>query len=273
MTYAARVILDSVSSAGARITTMEWTYPRFIHSEVMTYRTLSRNAASARAIPVRTMLHRVWSDPAGPVEWGRNQRGMQARAQLGGWRRWLACRLWYAARYPVLLAVQVLVWLGLHKQVANRLLEPWCWITTIITATEWDHIWRQRCHPDAQPEFRRVAEMAHAAYRASEPKLRTLHLPLLQPDEDWSDWNGSVPFEVSTARCARISYLTHDGRRDIAEDLALYRRLRDADPPHTSPFEHPCVAAADPNRWSGNVCGWEQFRELCDPHFIRREAA
>jgi hypothetical protein len=82
----------------------------------------------------------------------------------------------------------------------------------------------------------------------------------------------TTALKVSTARCARVSYLTHDGRRSIEADLDLFDKLATADPPHTSPFEHPCTAVEDPGRWSGNVKGWMQYRESVDPFFIRRES-
>jgi hypothetical protein len=275
MSFGARVLLDSVSPAGVRLTTMEWTYPRFIHAEVMTYRMFSRNTSSSRAIPVRTMIRRVLADPAGPVAWGRNQRGMQARSELAGWRRWLARQLWLKARYVAVGVALLLVWLGLHKQVANRLLEPWMWITAIITANPaaFENCWRQRCHPDAQPEFQEIATLARAAYEASVPEVRDLHAPLIQDDE--ADLL-NIPFmaaAISTARCARVSYLTHAGRRDLAEDRRLYDDLKHADPPHTSPFEHVARASADPTRRSGNFVGWLQHREEVDPYWSGREEA
>lgn len=273
MTYSARVLLDSVSPAGVRVTTMEWTYPRFMHAELMTYRQFSRNTSSSRAIPVRKMVRNVWKNPAGPVAYGKNQKGMQARAELHGWRRWLAVRCWYAARYPAILAALLLVWLGLHKQVANRLLEPWMWITAIITANEpaFQHCFAQRCHPDAQPEFQHIATLARAAFDASTPVERIVHAPLLT-DADYHELARIGPASlqmstilgISTARCARVSYLTHDGRRSPADDLRLYDDLRSADPPHTSPFEHVLTASDDPERRSGNVVGWIQHRETVE---------
>ncbi|HEV2643681.1 MAG TPA: hypothetical protein VGT98_13280, partial [Candidatus Elarobacter sp.] len=56
MPFSARVLLDSVSPAGVRLTTMEARYPRFIHSEVMTHRVFSRNSSSSRAVPIRKMI-------------------------------------------------------------------------------------------------------------------------------------------------------------------------------------------------------------------------
>ena len=72
----AKVILDSVSPAGKRITTLQLKYPRFIHSEFMTHRAFSRNAASSRAIPVLKRLDMMCQDPVIPLEWGLDQSGM-----------------------------------------------------------------------------------------------------------------------------------------------------------------------------------------------------
>ncbi len=274
MTYSARVLLDSVSPRGVRVTSMEWRYWRAIHSELLTYRSFSRNSASSRAIPVRKMLRQVWRDPAGPVHYGKAQKGMQAREELGGWQRAVAVRLFYGARYPMLLVVWLLTLLPLHKQVANRLLEPWMWITVIITANEaaYQHCFRQRCHPDAQPEFNHVATLARFAYMASTPVERILHAPLMR-DDDYEELcaqgltaSGQYAsiWHISTARCARVSYLTHDGRRSIEEDHRLYGELKNADPPHTSPFEHVLTASEDPERRSGNVVGWVQHRETVE---------
>jgi hypothetical protein len=131
--FSARVILDSVSPAGARITTMEWRYPRFIHAEIMTYRMFSRNSASSRAIPVQKLLEQVILNPAGPVWWGRAQAGMQAHEQLTGWRRTLAQDLWYGGRYAACAEALINHRLGLHKQVTNRGIEKWMWITARVS--------------------------------------------------------------------------------------------------------------------------------------------
>lgn len=279
----ARVVLDSVSPAGARLTTMEWTYPRFIHSEVLTYRMFSRNGASSRAIPLSKTLRRVIADPAAPVYWGRNQSGMQARQELEGWRRWLAIQLFIKARYFMVAVVWLLSWLPLHKQIANRLLEPWLWMTVVVTGSPvaFENVWRQRCHPDAQPEFQALAVAARLAYDMSRPQQAWLHTPYVY-DGDRGDIMASDEYvvneyadlleKVSVARCARVSYLTHDGRRDFREDLKLYGRLHLADPdgevPHTSPAEHAARAHDDPTHRSGNVFGWETHRERVDPYFI-----
>jgi len=143
------------------------------------------------------------------------------------------------------------------------LLEPFAWITVIITATDWANFFTQRCHPDAQPEIKHIAEMMLAAYRASAPatvEMGRWHLPLIQDDER------TLPDEqlckVSVARCARVSYLTHDGKRDRERDLELYERLLGGGANgHWSPFEHVATPASDPERHSANFAGWEQYRK------------
>ena len=273
MAFSARVLLDSISSAGVRLTTMEVRYPRFIHSEVMTHRVFSRNAASSRAIPIRKMIDAVRAEPAMPLWWGRNQSGMQAREELSPPARALAQAEWRRALDHALLAAERLASseIGLHKQLVNRILEPFAWITVIITATEWANFFTQRTHPDAQPELKHVAELMLAAYRASEPRrlgLGDWHTPLILPDEE-----AALPLDlrrnISVARSARVSYLSHEGTRDHAKDLELYERLLAGGANgHWSPFEHvatPLVAADD---WSGNFRGWEQYRKRFPAEYV-----
>jgi thymidylate synthase ThyX len=244
---------------------MEVRYPRFIHSELMTHRVFSRNAASSRAIPIKKMIAAVRDEPAMPVYWGRNQSGMSAREAVAPEIEARAREEWQAALADALRHAETLSdsAIDLHKQLVNRLLEPFAWITVIITATEWANFFTQRAHEDAQPEIKHLAELMLAAYRESEPGAVAFgrwHLPLIADDER------SLPDEllckISVARCARVSYLTHDGRRDRDKDIELYERLLGGGANgHWSPFEHvatPAVAAADR---SANFIGWEQYRK------------
>jgi thymidylate synthase ThyX len=263
--FSARVLLDSCSAAGARLTTMEVRYPRFIHSEMMTHRVFSRNAASSRAIPIKKMIAAVRDEPAMPIYWGRNQSGMSAREAVAPDVEAQARAQWRAALADALRHAEVLSDSGidLHKQLVNRLLEPFAWITVIITATEWANFFTQRCHEDAQPEIKHVADLMLAAYRASEPVLVEAgrwHLPLIADDE--RALPDDLLCRLSVARCARVSYLTHDGRRDHEKDLELYERLLGGGANgHWSPFEHVATPASDALARSANFAGWEQFRK------------
>lgn len=259
----ATIIADSVSPAGVRVTTAEVTLHRFVLAELNTHRVFSRNSASSRAIPVRKQVARVVEDPAIPVEFGSNQRGMQAGEPLAGPAADAARAAWLQARDQAVAAVQQLDALGVHKQVTNRLLEPFMWHTVIITATEWAGFWEQRCSPLAQPEIRVAAEAMQAAYAASTPAAvgpGQWHTPYLREED--GDLDLETAKQVSAARCARVSYLTHDGRRDIAKDLELYERLVTARPPHWSPLEHVATPAEPGTRPPGNLRGWAQLRHM-----------
>ncbi|HEY0798019.1 MAG TPA: FAD-dependent thymidylate synthase [Candidatus Baltobacteraceae bacterium] len=265
MAYSARVLLDSLSPEGARLTTVEARYPRFIHSEMMTHRVFSRNAASSRAIPVKKMIAAVRDDPAMPIWWGKNQSGMAARTEIDAPAQVLAQNEWRAALDNALATAERLSSseIDLHKQLVNRILEPFAWITVIITSTQWSNFFTQRCHPDAQPEIKKIADLLLSAYHASVPRLVLLgdwHTPLIQGDERQLD--AAVRCKLSVARCARVSYLTHEGTRDAAKDIELYDRLLEGGANgHWSPFEHVATPFEHPEMHSGNFIGWKQYRK------------
>jgi len=266
MPFSARVLLDSISPAGARLTTMEVRYPRFIHSEVMTHRVFSRNAASSRAVPIRKMIDAVRNEPAMPLWWGRNQSGMQANQEVDRDARALAETEWRRALEDALSHAERLssADINLHKQLVNRILEPFAWITVIITATEWTNFFTQRTHEDAQPELKHIATMMLEEYRASEPRaLRAgeWHTPLILPDEEVS-LTLEDRLKISVARSARVSYLSHEGTRDHAKDIELYERLLGGGANgHWSPFEHVATPLDSGDVWLGNFRGWEQYRK------------
>lgn len=252
----ATVIVDSISESGKRLTTMVWRYPRFIHSEVMTHRVFSRNAASSRAIPIQKMLEQVRNDPALPIFWGKNQPGMKSAEELVGSERERTEYSWLQARDEAIGWAECLSDIGLHKQIANRILEPWMWMTTIVTATEWANFYYLRRHPDAQPELKALADAAYAAHTASKPTLLTegqWHLPFLtNADYEWA----YDKLKLSVARCARVSYLNHDKTApEPGKDIALHDRLLASG--HMSPFEH---QATPVKGFRANFNGWKQYR-------------
>jgi thymidylate synthase ThyX len=275
MPFSARDLLDSVSPAGIRLTTMEVRYPRFIHSELLTHRVLSRNSSSSRAIPIRKMIESVRSDPAMPLWWGRNQSGMQAREEIDEATRALAEAEWKRALEDALAHAERLTAsdINLHKQLVNRILEPFAWITVILSATEWANFFTQRTHEDAQPELKHIADLMLQAYRESTPRAVALgewHTPLVLPDEERS-LSLEDRLKISVARSARVSYLSHDGTRDHAKDVELYDRLVGGGANgHWSPFEHVATPLAEGrSAWSGNFRGWEQLRK----HFPQEHAS
>lgn len=240
MAFNARIIADSMSPDEHRLTTMEVTLPRIVLAEFNTHRAFSRNSASSRAIPVAKRIAQVEADPFIPDFWGANQAGMQAQESLDGTTAEQAKREWVQALEAALDSAQALAALGTHKQLANRLLEPFMWQTIIVTATEWDNFFALRDNEMAQPEIRQAARLMRSAYNGSRPELVRMgewHLPLIQPDERDGIFELSENArKVSVARCARVSYLTHDGVRDLVKDIELYDRLFRSG--HMSPFEH-----------------------------------
>lgn len=276
MAYAAKVLKDSISPDGIRLTTMEVTFPRIVLAEFNTHRMLSRNSASSRAIPVEKRIASLELDSFEPEAFGKNQKGMQASEDLRSEDDVMARAEWTLAKVDAIRHAQKLALLGVHKQLANRLIEPFCWHTVICSATEWDNYYALRCHPDAQPEIRRVSEMMRAVQEASEPSpvnFGDWHLPLVDASEAFDLLAGGMSIsdlcKVSIGRCARVSYLTHDGRRDPLADVELANRLQSSG--HMSPFEHvarPITRDDIEDRgltsWRpfvGNFCGWVQFRK------------
>jgi len=260
LTYEARILADSMAPCGKRLTTMQITIPRIVLAEFNTHRQFSRNSASSRAIPVEKMLKRVMDDPFIPARFPKNQKGMQAGEWLDGEAEEQARSIWLEARQKAVDAAQGLILTNAHKQIANRLLEPFLWHTIIVTATEWSNFFAQRCHKDAQPEIQTIAYMMQALLETNKPacvEAGDYHLPLVQPDE-LEACTLDLLIKLSVARCARVSYLTHEGKRDHDTDFQLYDRLREG--MHMSPFEHVAWASMDDSP-SGNFVGWVQHRK------------
>jgi hypothetical protein len=272
MPHEVKLILGSSCKNGPPIFTLRCRYWRAIHAEVNTHRGLNKNAGSSRAVPVAKMLDMVRNDTAGPTHWGKNQKGMQAEVennepllipgplreafetfvrkekpeggQFGnmfmsrevGWRfsAWLAAEMSEAFSDA-----------GYHKQVANRITEPYQWINVVLTGTldMWEHFWRLRDHKDAMPEFQAVAHDTKLLIQGCKPqelRLGQWHVPFIRPNEDLLPLE--VKLKLSAARCAHTSFETVDGF-DMTLDKAeeIFGKLMGGDPQHASPTEHQAV--------------------------------
>lgn len=261
---AARIIADSIAPNGVRLTTFQICFQRFILPEFNTHRRFSRNASSSRAIPTKTLLAQVFNDPAFPISFGQNQPGMQAGAELVGWRLTAAKLVWGLSAKSASLSARLLGALGVHKQTANRVVEPYTWSHVIVSSTDWENFFELRCHKDAQPEIRQLAELMREALAASKPIYCTggdWHLPYIT-DQERIDYPTRDLIKMSAARCARVSYLTHDGKNPSREkDLALYDRLVGSVPIHASPVEHQATPLLGSTEKGGNFNGWHQHRQ------------
>jgi Thymidylate synthase complementing protein len=308
MTITAKIIADSISEAGERITTLQLRYPRFIHAEFMTHRAFSRNASSSRAIPVERMIQDIIDDTAIPIHWGANQKGMQADAEndtqiyIEGvsdfdmmdntFSPLSRQEAWCAARDLAVKCAKAFSKAGYHKQIVNRLLEPFMHINVLVTATQWSNFLVLRDHPAAQPEIRELAIQIKKAMEASTPNILSVgqwHLPYIE-DRDYADaiqlCGGDIEeaytdflIPLSVARCASVSYMTVEGEPMTVERAKIiYDKLLGANPIHASPAEH--QATPDHmevsyeyddgskdfdyiNKQShGNFYGWIQYRKM-----------
>lgn len=264
------IIRDSVNPAGMRLTTAIWTYPKYIHGEVMTHRALSKNASSSRAIPTAKMLDWVRNDPAMPLTYPKNQAGMQAAVDLSPGKA-DACRTEiFDLRDLAVRSVDRLTEYGLHKQNANRYLEPWLHMTTLISGTDWNNLFALRVHKDAQPEFQRLAYLMLRDYIASEPeelKEGEWHLPFREQVPPGLD--DETLIKVCMGRCARVSYKNQDGVYSTADDIKLHDRLVAQHPGHWTPAEHIAQARNDRAYSNSNFRGWTQYRKMFPNENIR----
>lgn len=254
-TYA-QVVLDSIAR-GVRNVTLLVCYAHIIDREVMTHRVMSRFSESSRAIPVRVRVERVQESPFTPV-FAKNKRGMQPGEELGETEQALARAIWQEFCEAACKAATGLDKLGAAKQWANRPLEPVSYHTRVLAGTEWDNHQGLRLHPDAQQEYQDLAGCIQEVLDKSRPmRLHPgeWHLPFVtrEAPPGWVDPGVDPRFDimaegarlpidqlvqVSTARCARLSYLGQDKDRPISEDLRLYADLKARG--HMSAFEGPC---------------------------------
>lgn len=290
MTITASILADSICN-GHRLTSYRLRYPRFIHAEELTHRVLdtgpeivvpdglmydkdlSRNASSSRAIPVPRVIQDVIDDPAMPIHWGKNQPGMQAREEHDApvdlcWPGWgsneeaTPQEAWLLARDNAVEMARRFHEAGYHKQIVNRLLEPFAHINVVVTATRWDNFFALRCHEDAQPEIRDLALKMRAAMEASTPdelgpgQWHMIYMPMA--DRIGHTLHDQI--QVSAARAARTSYLTHDGKpTEFDADVQLAAGLWNDG--HFSPFEHQATPREGTH---ANLDGWVSARHYSE---------
>jgi len=282
---AAKILLDNVNPTGNRITTFVLEFPRWILAELNTHRTFSRNTASSRAIPIEKMIKMVQENPAMPVFWGKNQAGMQSKEELVGNELLNAKEAWLQARDRAVDSAKALLAYGMHKQYANRAIENFLYVKTILTGTEFENFFALRAHADTQPEFQDLAYKMLDIYQLSEPKKLKegeWHIPFgdnmneqrlvdcdafaketdgmaLGLGDGYKDYISLFKMKIATARCARISYLNFEGKDDYNKDVELHDILKESG--HWSPFEH-CAMALSTSEFSGNFKGWKQYRKM-----------
>ena len=290
------VIADSISDQDIRITTFQLRYWRAIHAELMTHRVFSRNAGSSRARPYKAIIDQVKTDPWGPLHWGANEPGMQANNEVKE-VHW-AKNTWRLAAKIAAEQAEELAATGLHKQIVNRVLEPFTYIDVVVTATDYANWFALRLDKDAQPEIQQLAQAMENAMAASAPamlKPGEWHLPYITVS-DHTNIQDYLPYvitnnkdkpekmlellkKISAARCARTSYKAFDGKvASIDDDLSLFDKLMSGNLKHASPTEHQATPDYI-NYWDGeiefvspwlhgNFKGWVQYRKTIPNEFI-----
>lgn len=291
----AKVLADSINENNVRVTTFELEYPRMITAELLTHRVLSRNSSSSRAIPVDKMLEEIDRNPAAPSHWGKNQAGMQANEELDGPELQAAKDIWNEAKREAISNARAMHQVKAHKQIVNRLTEPFQNIKVVATATDWENFFWLRDHADAQPEIMLLAKaMRHARDESIPERLYPgeWHVPYVSTIRDergtrryYDDLGKSITVAtalmISASCCAQVSYRKTDTSPEKAE--VIFRRLIESEPCHASPVEHQAlcfdtkacishspitwhkgVTHVDRNGslWSGNFREWVQYRQL-----------
>ena len=260
----AKLLCNYLAPCGKRITTYELILPRFTLAQLNTHKRLSRNAASSRAIPGKKFAAKAENEPFFPLKWGKNQKGMEAFEELPQEIHPRLERAWNRGRKYILEMTKELNELGLHKEIANRPLE-WCiYQTAIVTMTEDENFFNLRYHHSSQPELQNVAKLMYECREDQKPEEVPVGFwsrPLLFDLDDLirEGYSELELNKISSGRCARVSYLTHNGIRDPKADIELHDRMIIEG--HYSPFEHP-ARAMEKSLPSGNFIGWEQYRKM-----------
>lgn len=293
MKYRVHVLADSVSPCGVRATTFAVQAPRVILAELNTHRTLSRNAASNRAIPFSKTIEAVRQEPYVPgdlpgLSLRGNASGMVAFDLLDDDKKRAGQGTYRLAAGHAVNLTEKLSSLDWHKQDANRLLEPFQWTRIVVTATDWANFFALRTDSRAYPPFGFLARCMYVAYQRSTPQpidYDGWHLPFItiedhdlahsrfgftDADEDnpggLRDWLYALA-RWSAARCARVSYY-HFGSKNFEvshdKDDETYAKLITEVPRHASPLEHPMVCSRDmaASRRSNARFPWVQLRKM-----------
>ena len=307
----AEVICDSIAKEnGVRYTTFRLHYHRFIHSEFMTHRLFSRCASSSRAIPVKKITEQAAINPATPIHWGKNQAGMVADEELDAQvpvtfitdegevveHQATKREAWFLAANEMVRYANAFSNAGYHKQIVNRLLEPWQYMNVVVSATEFQNFFWLREDADAQPEIQELARVMHQAYDQSEPQELShgeWHLPYIKTERI----NGKMHYytmdgehitldharDVSASACAQVSYRNLD--TSIEKANKVVERLFKGRKIHGTPAEHQATPMSK-TEWQmrmecyeklsaiqsvhnqfenvlfcGNVRGWIQYRK------------
>ena len=254
----AKILADSLNGAtGDRITTFLITIPKWLQAELRTHRNTGQSHYSSRAIPTNKLFKQVTDNPLIPL-WREYQKGMSGSDTLNDEEKEKIEKIWDSAAKAMIWHVKELIKLRVAKEQRNRLLEPFVVGDCIVSANDyaWEHFFDLRCAEGVQPEFRNIALEMKKIYYCNKPerlKVGEWHIAFDEKELNLI----SDRLKVSAARCARTSYLNHQGKIDYSKDFKLHDRL--ISDKHSTPFEHQFKAMPESNMYA-QYKGFKSYR-------------
>lgn len=279
MAYHAAVLADSIGPHGHRLTTFEVTFPRMVLADMTRHRALSYSFESTRAVPTERRIEQAKTDPYVPT-FRRRTKGMGGGEELNPTEQAQAQDLWLRSCSAAIEYAEQLLWTG--KEHVGRILEPYTWITGIVSGTEWENFFALRSPPPnmqpdpaypAQFELQQIAYDMEQLYRARDPEALDYgewHLPLLNPMEKLASWAAPYSYAMASAgRCAAVSYLNHHKAGETIDESVQRWEKRLAPSAHWSPGEHPAMCVRPDQEYNSNFDGWCQLRKFYPDEAVR----
>jgi thymidylate synthase ThyX len=265
------------------IVTYEITIPRIILSEFNKHRQLSNNSSSSRAVPISKNIEYVLNNTFIPTYWGANKQGMSADVEITIFKQKISKFLWYSLRNVSILFAKTYEMLGVHKQITNRLLELFTYQKLVVTATDWDNFFWLRNHKDAQPEFKKLAELMLKDYEKIIPEILyegEWHTPYVDHIRDNNNElqyvvNGEIvdletALKISTACCAQISYRNNDNSIEKANKIFTMLNLDNSDVDsraHSVCAEHQATPIYNTTLQGKGITHMNKNGKLCSGNF------
>lgn len=278
----AKIVQDSSLPTGERLLTFSVMYGRLIHSELLRHRAASHSVKSSRAIPTHKYRAEVMENIYVPVKFGTKKKGMQA-GEPTFLTKFYGEKIWKLSSKFACFFHWMMEKFGIHKEVANRVLEPYVWVEETITveADALKEIANLRIHDDAQEDVRRIVEeMVYEMDRSTPVELNQeqWHVPYVvrrqvENEMIYTDNNGNKltldqAIVCSAARCARSSYANHDNSMSSYDkDIGLAKQLVGSEPMHLSPFEHqarPFTNDTEKSQYGSNFRNFFQQRKAIE---------
>lgn len=292
MTVDVKLLQHSCSPDGISMYSFEVEIPRIILAEWNTHGMLNTNAQSSRAVPTKKLIEEVRRNPYMPSYWGRNQKGMQAYEECnepvkGDSRE----AFWDICVQTNCVFAEAFEEAGYHKQIANRVIEPYSHTKLVVSGTEWNNFFNLRIHKDAEPNIREMAVQIYKLIHQSQGEYINngeWHLPYISRYRqegrmkylfDQQEVSLEEALRISLACVAQVSYRTLNTDPEIIERIHNNLFPSNGDPIHGSPAQHLATPFKeiqckgdwqegethrdrDGYSWSAQLRGWCQYRKL-----------